>query len=167
MSFKEIEMKDLKIAPCELFGTNWALIGAGNKDNKNIMTASWGMVGKLWHKDVAVAFIRPQRHTYKIVEDSDYFTLSFLPEEYREALKICGATSGRDYDKFDHANLTPYYVDETTAVDESEIVFVCKKIAITDFDPKDFLDEEVDAKFYPDKDYHRAYVGEIVKVLVK
>lgn len=167
MSFKEIEMKDLSVAPCELFGTKWALIGAGDEKENNIMTASWGMLGKLWHKDVAVAFIRPQRHTYKIVEKCDYFTLSFLPEKYRDALKLCGSTSGRDGDKFESAKLTPHYVEGTTAVEESDLVLVCKKIAITDFDPAGFIDENVDENIYPDKDYHRAYVGEIVKVLVQ
>ena len=166
MSFKEIEIKELTVSPGELFGTKWTLIGAGDKEDHNIMTASWGMLGKLWHKDVAVIFIRPQRHTYKIVEETDSFTLSFLPEEHRDALSFCGKASGKDVDKFEKAGLTPCYVDDTTAVEEANLVMVCKKLAITDFDPADFIDESID-DFYPTKDYHRAYVGEITKVFVK
>lgn len=167
MGFKEIELKDLKVAPSELFGTKWALIGAGDESKHNIMTASWGMLGKLWRKDVALAFIRPQRYTYQLVEDNDMFTLSFFVENYREALNICGSKSGRDGDKFEMAGLTPYSVEGTTAVKEANIVLVCKKMAITDFDPSGFVDETLDETFYSAKDYHRAYVGEVVKVLVQ
>ncbi len=166
MSFKEISIKDVETSPAELFGDRWALIGSGDIDNHNIMTASWGMLGKLWNKDVAFIFIRPQRYTYEIIEKEDYFTVNFLSGKYKDALNICGAASGRDCDKFERANLSPYYVEGTTAVEQANLVVVCKKIAITDMKPEDFISDEIDG-FYKDKDYHRVYVGEIIKVLEK
>ena len=52
------------------------------------MTASWGGVGIMWGKNVATAYIRPQRYTKEFVDNSEYFTLSFLPEaEKKEAVK--------------------------------------------------------------------------------
>lgn len=166
MSFKEISIKDVSISPSELYGDKWALIGSGDQDRHNIMTASWGMLGKLWNKDVAVVFIRPPRYTYEIIEDEEYFTVNFLSEKYREALNICGVASGRDCDKFEHVGLSPYYVEGTTAVEQANLVVVCKKIAITDIKPEGFVDESIDS-FYPKKDYHRVFVGEIIKVLQK
>ena len=72
-------------------GEDWMLITAANSEGEvNTMTASWGCAGILWNKPVAVCFIRPQRYTYGIVEDSDTLTLSFFPAgEYREALRCC------------------------------------------------------------------------------
>ena len=72
------------------------LITAGDRNGSNTMTASWGGVGIMWGKPVATAYIRPQRYTKEFVDDNEYFTLSFLPEEQRKALNICGSVSGRD-----------------------------------------------------------------------
>lgn len=79
----------------------------------------------MWGKNVATAYIRPQRYTKEFVDNSEYFTLSFLPEEKREALNVCGRVSGRDVeDKWAEAGLHPYYVDGTTAV-RKQIWYLC------------------------------------------
>lgn len=52
------------------------LVCAGNKDNYNMMTASWGCLGWLWNKPVAVVFIRPERHTHQLIEENEMMTLS-------------------------------------------------------------------------------------------
>ena len=65
-------MKDFKIINPEaltdnvfkLLDKDWMLITAGNLEDYNTMTASWGHLGILWHVPVAIAYIRPQRHTY-------------------------------------------------------------------------------------------------------
>ncbi|MEG1244309.1 MAG: flavin reductase, partial [Oscillospiraceae bacterium] len=116
--------------------------------------------------DVAVIFIRPQRYTFDIIENSEYFTVNFLSGKYKDALNICGAASGRDCDKFERVSLSPHYVDGTTAVEQATLAIVCKKIATTDMKPEDFLDKSIEG-FYPGKDYHRVFVGEIVRVLEK
>jgi len=166
MSFKDIDIKDITESAPEMFGDGWALIGAGDEGNHNIMTVSWGMLGRLWNKDVATVFIRPQRHTFDLVNSEDFFTINFFDEKYRGALNVCGEASGVDCDKFELAKLTPYYVDGTTAVEQSKYFLVCKKIAKTEMKPEDFLDESIN-KFYPDNDYHTVFVGEIIKVLKK
>ena len=86
----------------------------------------------MWGKNVATAYIRPNRYTKEFVDREDYFTLAFFGEEHREALNLCGRVSGRDEDKIKEAGLTPYYVDGTTAVEEADLVFVCRKLYAQD-----------------------------------
>jgi len=142
------------------------LITAGDDKGFNTMTASWGGLGVLWNKSVAFTFIRKQRYTYEFTEDNDLFTLCFFDEDYRNALSICGSKSGRDIDKVKETGLTPVHIDGTTYFDEARLVLVCKKQYFQDIDPKNFLNADIE-KNYPAKDYHRMYIGEIVKVLVR
>ena len=164
---KEIKIKELKENAVSLFDDSWTLITAGNKESYNTMTASWGGLGELWSKDVCFIFIRPQRYTYEFTEREDYFTVSVLPEEYRKALVFCGRNSGRDCDKVKEAGLTPAVIDESMGFEESRITLLCKKLFYQDIDPTGFIDKTIDATCYEAKDYHRMYVGEIVKVLIK
>ena len=168
MNFKEIKPEELKDNPFDLIGKEWMLITAGDEKKCNTMTASWGGVGIMWSKPVATAYIRDSRFTKEFVDNSDLFTLSFLPEEKREALNICGRVSGRDVeDKWAEAGLHSYYVDGTTAVEEAEMVLVCKKLYAQEMYPECFIETECDTKWYPQADYHTMYIAEIVKVLVK
>ena len=47
---------------------HWMLFSATDGERTTTMTASWGAMGILWHKPVAICFIRPQRYTYSIAE---------------------------------------------------------------------------------------------------
>ena len=96
MAFKEVDIHTLQFNPFDKISKQWMLITAGEQEKSNTMTASWGGVGFMWGKPVATAYIRPQRYTKEFVDTNDRFTLSFLTEEKREALKICGSVSGRD-----------------------------------------------------------------------
>lgn len=164
---KKIDIKDLGGNAVSLFDDKWCLITAGDKESYNTMTASWGAMGELWNKDVCFCFIRPQRYTYEFTEKNDLFTLSFFGEEYRKALSFCGSKSGRDYDKAKETGLTPKFIDGSVTFEESEIVIVLKKVAVQDIDPKGFIDETIDEKCYPLKDYHRMYIGEVVSCYIK
>lgn len=164
---KKIDIKDLGGNAVSLFDDKWCLITAGDKESYNTMTASWGAMGELWNKDVCFCFIRPQRYTYEFTEKNDLFTLSFFGEEYRKALSFCGSKSGRDYDKAKETGLTPKFIDGSVTFEESEVVIVLKKVAVQDIDPKGFIDETIDEKCYPLKDYHRMYIGEVVSCYIK
>ena len=168
MAFKEIAVEELQLNPFQKISKQWMLITAGNELESNTMTASWGGLGIMWGKNVATAYIRPQRYTKEFVDNNDTFTLSFLPEEKREALNICGRVSGRDVeDKWAEAGVHPYYIDGTTAVEEAEMVLVCKKLYAQEMYPECFIETECDTKWYPQADYHTMYIAEIVKVLVR
>ena len=147
-----------------LIGDKWMLITAGTAERCNTMTASWGGIGVMWGKNVAVTVIRPQRYTKEFVESHDCFTLSFYPEEYKKALSLCGSKSGRDTDKIREAELTPVFDAQAPYFAESRLSLVCRKLYYQDMDPSHFLDPTLENN-YKNGDYHRIYVGEIVKVL--
>ena len=167
MGFKEIAVEELNFNPFTKIGTEWMLITAGDEKKFNTMTASWGGVGIMWNKNVVTTYIRPQRYTKEFVDTNEYFTVSFYDKEYKKALNICGTRSGRDCDKAAEAGLTPYFIDGTTAFEEANMIFVCRKLYCDPMPGDNFLDKENDEKWYPDKDYHTMYISEIVKVLVK
>lgn len=168
MAFKEAAVESLQFNPFTKIGKEWMLITAGDEKKHNTMTASWGGVGIMWGKQVVTAYIRPQRYTKEFVDAEGLFTLSFYSEKYRNALNICGSKSGRDCDKEKEAGLTPMYVDGTTAFEEADMVFVCRKLYRQEMAPEYFTqDDGLDETWYPNKDYHVMYMAEIVKVLVR
>ena len=99
---EKINVKELNDNVFETIGKEWMLVCAGNKEKFNMMTASWGCLGWLWNKPVAVVFIRPERFTHGIIEENEFMTLSFLgnSEEARKIYNFCGSKSGRDLDIF-------------------------------------------------------------------
>ncbi len=164
---KEINIKELRENAVSLFDDRWALLTAGSRAGYNTMTVSWGAMGELWNKDVCFCFVRPQRYTYEFMEKEEYFTLSFFPEEYKKALAYCGRNSGRDVDKAKQTGLTAIDAGKSVAFEEADIVLICRKVAFQDIKPDGFTDAGIDTACYPDKDYHRMYIGEIVSCLVK
>ena len=167
MKFEKIDKTKENINPFQRIGQDWMLISAEREGKVNTMTASWGMMGVFWGKNVVTVGIRPQRFTKEFVDANDTFTISFFDESYRKALNICGSVSGRDKDKIKEAGLTPYFVDGTAAFEEANLILVCKKMYHGDILPENFEDETIDTKWYPQKDYHTMYISEILKVLVK
>ncbi len=166
MSFKEVEIETLSFNPFTKISKEWMLITAGNEEKSNTMTASWGGVGIMWGKNIATAYVRPQRYTKEFIDANDMFTLSFLSEEHRGSLKKAGSISGRDVaDKWAETGLHPYYVDGTTAVEEADLILVCKKQYHQCMKPECFDVQENDTTWYPQHDYHTLYMAEIVKVL--
>lgn len=159
--FVEIDPKDLQFNPFEMIGDDWMLVTAGNDSAFNTMTASWGELGVLWGRPVATCFIRPQRYTKEFVDQSDDFTLSFFGEEQRDALKVCGSTSGRDTDKVLDAGLSPMQVDGSMAFEEAQLVIVCHKLYAQQLDKACFTAPRVYEDNYPADDLHTLYVGSI------
>ena len=151
----------------KLIGSDWMLITSGDKDAFNTMTASWGSMGVLWHKQVCFIFVRPQRYTYEFIEKNDLFTLSFFTEKYRKALNLCGSKSGRDIDKVVETGLTPE-VSKNGSVyfSEARLIVECKKLYFQDLKPENFIDPQIE-KNYKGDDYHRLYIGEIITCIMK
>ena len=169
---KEIEVKELSLNPMTLIAKGWMLITAGTEENGfNTMTASWGGMGSLWGKGggmpVTTIYIRPQRYTKVFADREELYTLSFLPEEYRQQLVYLGRHSGRDEDKVAKTGLTPVFGDGYTYFDEASMVFICRKLYRSPILESGFIDKAVMEDAYPDKDFHDMYIGEIIKVLVK
>lgn len=163
---KEINIREIGKSPVELIADGWSLVTAGNGEKFNTMTVSWGAVGEIWGKDAAFVFIRPQRYTFEFIEKEDIFTLSFYGSEYKDALRICGSKSGRDIDKAAQCGLTPVFVDGGVTFEQAEYTIVCRKMASQFFDPAGFVDSSIENN-YANKDYHKMYIGEIIKVYKK
>ena len=165
--FEKLDPKDLQENVFSLIGERWMLITAGTGEGCNTMTASWGGLGVLWGRPVATVYIRPQRYTLEFVEREDRFTLCFFGEQYRQALALCGSKSGRDVDKVKECGFTVETENGAPYFQEADLVLVCRKAYWQDMDPTHFLDGEIDGKWYPQKDYHRIFIGEIEAVLKK
>lgn len=164
--FKEINVNEWKHNPFQRIGTDWMLISAANEGKTNAMTASWGAMGILWNKPVAMIFVRPQRFTNSLLAQSDHFALTFFDASQRSMLAYMGKASGKTEDKIAHANLHVIH-DHAPYFEEASEVMICRKLFAQELDPESILDTQVDQLNYPDKDYHILYVGEIEKVLVK
>ncbi len=164
--FVEIAPEAIEENLFHLIGKEWMLVTAGQPQNFNTMTASWGGAGNMWNAPFAAAVVRPSRHTYGFMEQEEYYTLSFLGEAHRAALQLCGRVSGRDTDKVTAAGLTPRFDAPAPYFEEAHLVLVCRKRYVSDIDPQKFLDASI-ATHYQNGDYHRMYLGEIVKVLQK
>lgn len=163
--FLEIDIRDVKKNMLKAISDEWMLISAGNEEKSNMMTASWGLTGELWFRDVAVCFIRPQRYTLNFVEENETFALSFFGTEQKQALSFCGSKSGKDYDKLKETGLTPVYSDGTVYYEEAKLVLICKKIAVSEVKPEQIIEKSIIDRCYPEKDFHKIFVGEIIRVL--
>lgn len=162
--FFEIDPLELKENVFHQIGRNWMLITAGQRGNLNTMTASWGGMGVLWNANVSLIFVRPTRYTFEFLEKEKFYSLSFFQEGNRRALQFCGAHSGRDTDKMEGAGLTPVFDAQAPYFEECKLTLICRKMYYQDLEPEHFLDPTISSN-YQDRNYHRMYVGEIVKVL--
>lgn len=165
--YNEIKVEDISGNPFKLIGKDWMLVTAEKEGKVNTMTASWGGLGVMWHKNVAYVVIRPQRYTKEIIDSSDTFSLSFYDESYRKQLEYLGAVSGREEDKIAKVSFTKVSCDNTPYFNEAKLVLICKKLYSQKYDPENFIDKTLDEKFYPSKDYHTLYIVEITKALIE
>ena len=165
-NWRSVPLDSLTENAFHAIGDEWMLITAGTIDHWNTMTASWGGFGVLWNLDVSFCFVRPTRHTYEFMERSDRYTLSFYDEKHRDALDYCGSHSGRDVDKAAETGLVPTEIEGGIAFEEARLVLVCRKLYQDDIDPNRFVDPSIDTH-YPAKDYHRYYIGEVIRCLSK
>ena len=165
--FREIAATETENA-VKLIGKDWMLITVRDEaqGRVNAMTASWGAMGVLWNKSVAICFVRPQRHTFALAEREERFSLCFFGEERRDALKLCGTKSGRDCDKLALAGLSTEDCDGVPVIREARLVLVCRKLYVDDLKEEGFLDRSLLGN-YAAKDYHRVYVCEIERAYTR
>lgn len=163
---RRIDPKDLSLRPFSILNDDWALL-VGGKARPNPMTVSWGGLGTLWNRSVVTVYVRPTRHTYALLEADSELTLNFLPEELRPALNVCGSASGRDIDKWSTARITPVASERigVPRVAEARLALECRTLTTFDVDPARFLDPSI-LEQYPLRDFHRAFIGEVLAIFV-
>lgn len=158
----KVDPDQLLLKPFHLLDQEWALLVAGAK-NPNPMTVSWGGFGTVWNKPIATVFVRPSRFTFCLLETEPEFTLNVLPEAFKGGLELCGSKSGRDLDKWKATGLEQATSEVVTVprVAQAVLSLECRVVASMNVSPTKFLEPSLEL-FYPEKDYHRVYLGEVV-----
>jgi flavin reductase (DIM6/NTAB) family NADH-FMN oxidoreductase RutF len=160
--FIQVDPESLNDNFFKLINKDWMLVTAGITGNFNTMTASWGTTGILWNKPIAICFIRPHRYTFQFAEQYEYYTLSFFGNKYREILNFCGANSGRDTDKIASTGLIPVETNNgSITFEQASLVLECKKLYADFLKPDNFIAPGIIEKNYPNRDFHRFFIGEI------
>ena len=124
----KIKPEELHENPFSLIGEDWMLVAASDGSRVNAMTASWGGMGILWNKKVAFVFIRPQRYTKELIDQSGKLSLSFFDEGSRKMLNYMGTVSGRDEDKIAACGLHVEMVNSAPVFQESRMAIICRKL---------------------------------------
>ena len=151
----------------EIWNSGWFLLTSGDYQagRYNCMTVSWGSFGCLWNLPVAMVVVRPSRYTFEFINQHESFTLCAFPEEYRKDLTYLGTHSGRDGDKIAHSDLVPCAARQVAApvFEQAELAIECRRVYWHDLAPEHFQDVRIQPH-YPQGDYHRMLVGEILAV---
>lgn len=162
-----ISPEDFLVRAYAIWEHGWFLLTSGDyaRGTFNTMTVSWGSFGCMWGRPFAQVVVRPHRYTFEFMEAYPTFTLCAFSRQYRPALNLLGAKSGREGDKIAAAGLTPQPASQVAApaFAEAELILECRKLYWQDFDPAHFLEPDLH-KNYPLQDYHRVYYGEIVAI---
>ena len=164
---REIAAENINENIFKLIGKDWMLVAAQKDGKTNAMTASWGFAGVMWGKNCLITAIRPQRYTKEFIDGSDTFSITILPDGYRDTLNYFGSVSGRDEDKIAKSGLTVERCENTPYFAEGKLVLICRKMFAQEIKAESFIDKEALEKWYPNNDLHTLYVAEIVKVLEK
>lgn len=134
-------------------------------DPPNPMTIGWGTIGHIWNKLIFTVMVRPVRHTFSLMESANSFTLCILPDSFRKELHICGTQSGRDINKIETCNFS---MEKNIGTDgffigEAAVHFECRIVHKHRLDPAT-LDAAISKRYYPSKDFHMVYYGEILGI---
>lgn len=93
----------------------------------NLLTVAWtGTV--CTDPPMCYVSIRPERHSYGVIRRTGEFVINLTTRRLARATDWCGVRSGRDYDKFREAGLTPVPAGRVAAplVDEAPVNIECR-----------------------------------------
>ncbi|HKZ88261.1 MAG TPA: flavin reductase family protein [Candidatus Bathyarchaeia archaeon] len=78
----------------------------GKTGKPNITTLAWAMPTSHDPPLIAIS-ISPKRHSHKLIQESEEFTVNIPTLEKLQEVYACGSLTGRSYDKFKKTGLTP------------------------------------------------------------
>jgi len=83
------------------------LVSCVGKDGKpNIITLAWAMPTSIEPPLLAIS-VSPKRHSNRLIEETQEFTVNIPTLDILQAVYACGSLTGRSFDKFKKAGLTP------------------------------------------------------------
>jgi len=147
-----------------ILGSYGALLVANDRQGKpNVMTIGWAAYGIIWSKPMMLVLVRPSRHTYQFMEQSDSFTVNLPPPEMAAVATYCGTVSGRDVDKFAAKGLTAVKGNRVSAsfIEQCPAHYECRIVHKNHVVPQ-VLDPGIVSGCYPKGDFHTIYYGEII-----
>lgn len=164
MDKRALTVSELCLQPFTTFDPEGILLVCGkDTTSANPMTISWGMFGIMWGRPIMMVMVRHSRYTWDFMMEAPDFTVNWMPEDWSDAVRLCGQASGRALDKFTATGMTP--VAGTTVssprIAESSLSLECRTLYRNDLQQENFLDTSV-LNNYPDLDFHTLFFGEIV-----
>ena len=144
-------------------GKTGCLLVSGTLEKPNVMTIGWGLMGRLWGKDVFMVAVRPSRYTFGLIEERGEFTVNVPAKGMEKTVAFCGSRSGRDVDKFKGCDITASKSEHigTPIVEECPINYECRVIYKERLVPGR-VPEKDKKEWYPNGDFHTIYFGEIL-----
>jgi len=141
------------------------LVSQGKAGKPNAMTIGWGTVGVIWGRPMFVVLVRHSRYTWRLLEETDEFTVNVPPPELADAAMLCGTKSGRDLDKFAAAGLTAVAGQHVRMpiIGECVVHYECRTVHRNNVDPTNLAASILDG-CYANGDFHTLYYGEILGV---
>ncbi len=104
-----------------------ALVSCGEGEEANIITIGWtGIINS--KPPMTYISVRPERHSYKIIEKTGEFVINLAPASICRAVDLCGVVSGKDGDKFKRSGLTPQKSNKVSCpqIAECPVSLECK-----------------------------------------
>lgn len=167
-----MEIRDFNTDIFNLFDRHWAVLTAGTPDKYNAMTISWGSMGTIWGepgngRPIITVYVNPLRYTYGVLNETDRFTVSFLPEDNRRDLLLLGSRTGRNGSPLKDTSLTVKEDHGFVTFAEAIYTFECEKLYAETL-KKENIPAAIAAQFYgPQEEAHRMYIGEVIRLLRK
>jgi flavin reductase (DIM6/NTAB) family NADH-FMN oxidoreductase RutF len=118
----------------------------GKAGKPNVTTLAWAMPTSINPPLLAIS-LAPTRHSHLLIEESGEFVVNIPTLEILQGVYACGSLTGRSFDKFKKANLTPIPAKKVKAPAIRECIA--------------HLECSVDSKFTTGD--HTVYVGKILE----
>lgn len=138
-------------------------------DKVNSMIIGWGHIGRIWERDVFIAYIRKCRYTRELLDENPEFTVNVPINGFdKKAFAVCGTESGRDKDKIKECSLTLVESENISvpAIKEFPLTLECKVIYREEQDASR-LPEIIKKQFYTvETEEHISYYAEIVDTYI-
>ncbi len=164
MEREDIPLTELRLPAFGAWEPGWFVLTAGeNRPGAfNSMTVSWGALGVIWGRPLALVVVRPQRYTREFMERAATFSLCAFDAAHRPALELLGTRSGRDTQKMIECGLTPIALPHVACPGfaEAQLILECRKTYFDDLQPQHFLADFIAPNYHGD--YHRMYFGEVL-----